>query len=69
MARSMDKNSAGSQFFIMHQDAPHLDGEYAAFGKLIEGYDVLDEIAKTPTDYMDKPLEERKIKKIEIIEE
>ncbi len=69
MARTMDKNSAGSQFFIMHQDAPHLDGEYAAFGKLIEGYDVLDEIAKTPTDYMDKPLEERKIKKIEIIEE
>lgn len=69
MARSMDKNSAGSQFFIMHQDAPHLDGEYAAFGKLIEGYDVLDEIAKTPTDYMDKPLDERKIKKIEIIEE
>lgn len=69
MARSMDKNSAGSQFFIMHQNAPHLDGEYAAFGKLTEGFDVLDEIAKTPTDYMDKPLEERKIKKIEIIEE
>ena len=69
MARSMDKNSAGSQFFIMHQNALHLDGEYAAFGKLTEGFDVLDEIAKTPTDYMDKPLEERKIKKIEIIEE
>ena len=69
MARSMDKNSAESQFFIMHQNAPHLDGEYAAFGKLTEGFDVLDEIAKTPTDYMDKPLEERKIKKIEIIEE
>lgn len=69
MARSMDKNSAGSQFFIMHQNAPHLDSEYAAFGKLTEGFDVLDEIAKTPTDYMDKPLEERKIKKIEIIEE
>ena len=69
MARSMDKNSAGSQFFIMHQNAPHLDGEYAAFGKLTEGFDVLDEIAKTPTDYMDKPLEERKIKKLEIIEE
>ncbi|WP_290773149.1 peptidylprolyl isomerase [Anaerofustis sp.] len=69
MARSMDKNSAGSQFFIMHQNAPHLDGEYAAFGKLTDGFDVLDDIAKTPTDYMDKPLDERKIKKIEIIED
>ena len=69
MARSMDKNSAGSQFFIMHENAPHLDGDYAAFGKLIEGYDVLDNIAETPTDYMDKPKEERKIKEITIIED
>ncbi|EDS72472.1 peptidylprolyl isomerase [Anaerofustis stercorihominis] len=69
MARSMDKNSAGSQFFIMHENAPHLDGDYAAFGKLIEGYDVLDKIAETPTDYMDKPKEERKIKEITVIEE
>ncbi|MCR2032929.1 peptidylprolyl isomerase [Anaerofustis stercorihominis] len=69
MARSMDKNSAGSQFFIMHENAPHLDGDYAAFGKLIEGYDVLDKIAETPTDYMDKPKEERKIKEITIIED
>lgn len=67
MARSMDKNSAGSQFFIMHQNAPHLDGDYAAFGKLTDGYDVLDEIASSETDYMDKPIEERKIKQITII--
>ena len=51
----MMPNSAGSQFFIMHRRAPHLDGEYAAFGKLIEGFDVLDEIASCPTDFADKP--------------
>ena len=55
MARAMMPNSAGSQFFIMHRRAPHLDGQYAAFGKLIEGFDVLDEIASCPTDFSDKP--------------
>ena len=57
MARSMRPNSAGSQFFIMHADAPHLDGQYAAFGKVIEGMDVVDGIAQTPTDRRDAPLE------------
>ena len=55
MARSMDPNSAGSQFFIMHQDAPHLDGQYAAFGHVVEGMDVVDEIATTPTGFQDRP--------------
>ena len=55
MARTMMPNSAGSQFFIMHRRAPHLDGQYAAFGKLVEGFDVLDEIASCPTDFSDKP--------------
>lgn len=55
MARSMMPDSAGSQFFIMHEDAPHLDGNYAAFGKVIEGIEVVDEIAETATDYNDKP--------------
>lgn len=67
MARSMDPNSAGSQFFIMHQNAPHLDGQYAAFGKVIEGMDVVDEIANTETNYMDRPLVPQQIKTIEII--
>ncbi len=67
MARSMMPNSAGSQFFIMHQDAPHLDGDYAAFGKLIEGFDVLDEIANTKTNFQDRPVEEQKIKTIEVL--
>ena len=62
MARSMNPNSAGSQFFIMHADAPHLDGQYASFGKLIEGFEVLDKIAQTPTGYQDKPIEEQRIK-------
>lgn len=66
MARTADPNSAGSQFFIMHADAPHLDGQYAAFGKVIEGMDAVDEIASTPTDYSDRPLEEQKIKKVTI---
>ena len=61
MARSMFPNSGGSQFFIMHQNAPHLDGEYAAFGKVIEGLDVVDKIAETPTA-SDRPLTEQKIK-------
>ena len=66
MARAMDPNSAGSQFFIMHQDAPHLDGQYAAFGKLTEGFEVLDYIASTPTGFMDRPVVEQKIKTIVI---
>lgn len=57
MARSMMPNSAGSQFFIMHKDSPHLDGAYAAFGKVIEGMDVVNQIAETATDYSDRPLE------------
>ena len=61
MARAMDPNSAGSQFFIMHQTSPHLDGSYAAFGKLIEGIEIVDKIACVPTDYMDRPLEDQKI--------
>jgi peptidyl-prolyl cis-trans isomerase B (cyclophilin B) len=56
MARSMNPNSAGSQFFIMHQDAPHLDGQYAAFGKVLEGLDVVDAIAAVQTGPNDKPL-------------
>lgn len=59
MARSMMPDSAGSQFFIMHQDAPHLDGAYAAFGKVIEGMDVVDRIADTATDYSDRPREDQ----------
>ena len=55
MARAMAPDSAGSQFFIMHQDSPHLDGAYAAFGKVTEGMDTVDAIVKTPTDYSDKP--------------
>ena len=66
MARSMLPNSAGSQFFIMHKNAPHLDGSYAAFGKVIEGMDVVDKIATTPTDSSDKPLEDQKIKKMTV---
>lgn len=64
MARAMDPNSAGSQFFIMHQDAPHLDGSYAAFGKVTEGMDVVDEIASVRTDWNDKPLQPQVIKEI-----
>ena len=67
MARSMDPNSASSQFFIMHQDAPHLDGQYAAFGKITDGIEVVDEIADSKTDFRDKPLEDQRIKTIEII--
>lgn len=55
MARAMDPNSAGSQFFIMHKTSPHLDGQYAAFGKVIEGMDIVDEIANTKTDFSDRP--------------
>lgn len=66
MARSQMPNSASSQFFIMHQDAPHLDGQYAAFGKVVEGIEVVDEIAEVDTDWNDKPLVEQKIKTITI---
>ena len=67
MARAMDPNSAGSQFFIMHQDAPHLDGEYAAFGKVVSGMDVVDEIAAVATDWNDKPLTPVVMEKVEIV--
>lgn len=68
MARSMHPDSAGSQFFVMHQDSPHLDGQYAAFGRLTGGLDVLDAIAGTRTDRQDHPLEEQQIKSIRITE-
>ena len=61
MARSMNPNSAGSQFFIMHVDYPYLDGQYASFGKVIEGLDVVDRIAQTATDRQDRPLKEQKV--------
>ncbi len=66
MARSMMPNSAGSQFFIMHKDAPHLDGNYAAFGRVVEGIEVVDEIAEVATDFSDKPLKPVVIKSITI---
>ncbi len=66
MARSRHPDSAGSQFFIMHEDAPHLDGQYAAFGKMTDGFDCLDEIACVRTDYSDKPISEQKIKKVTV---
>ena len=66
MARSMHPNSAGSQFFIMHADAPHLDGSYAAFGKVVEGMDVVDAIAAVKTNFQDRPKVEQKIKSITI---
>lgn len=69
MARAMNPNSASSQFFIMHQNAPHLDGEYAAFGMVVEGMEVVDEIANTPTGFQDRPITEQKMKSIRIIEE
>lgn len=66
MARSMMPDSAGSQFFIMHKPAPHLDGSYAAFGKVIEGMDAVDEIAQCDTDYSDKPLDDQVMKKVTV---
>ncbi|MDY5000345.1 MAG: peptidylprolyl isomerase [Lachnospiraceae bacterium] len=66
MARAMHPDSAGSQFFIMHKTSPHLDGAYAAFGKVIEGMDVVNAIAETATDWNDRPLEEQKIKSITV---
>ena len=69
MARAMDPNSAGSQFFVMHQDAPHLDGQYAAFGKITEGLDVLDRIAEVKTNWSDEPWEPQVIRTIEVTED
>ena len=67
MARAFDPNSASSQFFIMHADAPHLDGQYAAFGKVVSGIEVVDEIASIPTDYSDRPKIAVRMKKVYIV--
>ncbi len=69
MARSQNPNSAGSQFFIMHEDAPHLDGSYAAFGHVVEGMDVVDEIAAVSTDWRDKPKTPVVMKTVRLVEE
>lgn len=69
MARSGNPNSAGSQFFIMHDDASHLDGSYAAFGKVVEGMDVVDEIASIATDYSDRPETDQRMKKVTYVED
>ena len=66
MARSMMPNSAGSQFFIMHKDAPHLDGAYAAFGKIIEGMDVVNKIPEVATDYSDRQMEDQRMKTLTV---
>lgn len=66
MARSMEPDSAGSQFFIMHKNSPHLDGSYAAFGKITEGMENVNRIAETDTDYSDRPLEDQKIKSVTV---
>ena len=66
MARAMNPNSAGSQFFIMHKAAPHLDGSYAAFGKVIEGMDAVNKIAEVDTDYSDRPIQEQKIQSMTV---
>ena len=66
MARAMHPDSAGSQFFIMHKNSPHLDGAYAAFGKITEGMDIVNKIAETATDYSHRPLEEQKMKKVTV---
>lgn len=69
MARAMDPDSASSQFFIMHGASAHLDGNYAAFGKITRGIDAVDEIASAETDFQDRPIEEQKIQSIKIIED
>ena len=66
MARAQNPNSAGSQFFIMHKTSPHLDGQYAAFGKVIEGFETVEEIAEMPTDWMDRPMEDVVMKKVTV---
>lgn len=68
MARAMPPDSASSQFFIVHQDAPHLDGSYAAFGRVVEGMDAVDEIASVETDFSDRPLKEVRMKRVYIVE-
>ena len=68
MARSADPNSASSQFFIVHKTSPHLNGQYAAFGKVVEGMDVVDEIAEAATDYMDKSTTPQVMKKVTIVD-
>ena len=67
MARSQNPNSASSQFFIVHEDSTFLDGQYAAFGKVVAGMETVDAIAQTPTDYSDRPYEEQKIKSVTIL--
>ena len=69
MARAMDPNSAGSQFFVMHEDAPHLDGGYAAFGHVVAGMDVVDRIAEVATDYNDRPLTPVVMESVRVVEE
>ena len=69
MARANNPDSAGSQFFIMHADAPHLDGQYAAFGKVVEGMEAVDEIAAVPTDYSDRPRVVQRMEKVTYTEE
>ena len=66
MARAMHPDSAGSQFFIMHEKSPHLDGAYAAFGKIVEGMDIVNKIAETRTDFRDRPLEEQRMKSVTV---
>ncbi len=66
MARSQNPDSASSQFFIMHRDAPHLDGQYAAFGKVVEGMETVDEIATVKTDFRDRPVKEQKMRRVYI---
>ncbi len=68
MARSMDKNSASSQFFVMHADAPHLDGSYAAFGRVVEGMETIDEIASVKTNLSDRPLVPQRIARVSIVD-
>jgi peptidyl-prolyl cis-trans isomerase B (cyclophilin B) len=67
MARAYNPNSASSQFFIMHKDAPHLDGQYAAFGEVVSGIEVVDDIADYPTDYNDRPKIAVRMKKVSIV--
>lgn len=67
MARSQNPNSAGSQFFIMHKDSPHLDGQYAAFGKVVDNFDIVGKIADVKTDFRDKPVEDVVIESVEVI--
>ena len=66
MARTMAPDSAGSQFFVMHKDSPHLDGQYAAFGKVIEGMETVDEIAMTPKSFGDRPIQPQRMKKVTV---